>query len=327
MLITEYLACPVCKSSLQQSDDENVVCLGCNRNYSIVGDIPVLLPDELSEFKQMEAQYHTLAVDQYAALNMIHSPRVRKYHEDFLRPIEQMPLGSLVFEVAGGDGTDALKLLQQGMKVVQTDISSGMVSAAKKMIAGKYKDSARFVVCDAENLPCKDSSLDAIIIVAALHHLPSPSAFFVEAHRALKTGGVLVIGFEPNTWQYKIVYPVLKKIRRLISFQHEDIQNNASIGDQEAKGFSLSQFKNFATQSCLDLEEVQRIWYLNGFIHTFLGHINARRGVSQQIDLPRFLQRLLIIVDNFISRIPLVRNFCWHWSIVLRKIEIKSTTP
>jgi ubiquinone/menaquinone biosynthesis C-methylase UbiE len=280
-----------------------------------------LLPDDLSDFKRMEAEYHTIAVDNYAEVNMIDSLRVRRYHDAFLRPLEAMAPGGLVFEVAGGEGTDALKLLQHGMTVVQTDISVGMVRAARSKIAGKYEAKSGFAVCDAENLPCKAGTLDAIMIVGALHHLPSPAAFFVEAQRVLKPLGILVVGFEPNTWQYTLVYPLLKKIRRLLSFRGSDIRSTASIGDQETEGFSLKDFKKFAAQSGLEITEVQRIWYANGFIHTVLGHFNARKGAKRKVELPAWVQDLVIKFDDVLAYIPLVRNFCWHWNVVFMKTK------
>jgi ubiquinone/menaquinone biosynthesis C-methylase UbiE len=319
--IEKYFACPVCKSALQSSNEVQVACLGCRRTFPLVDDIPILLPDNLSDFKRMEAEYHTFAADNYAAVNMIDSLRVRRYHDAFLRPLEAMAPGGLVFEVAGGDGTDAFRLLQRGMRVVQTDISLGMVRAARAKIAGEHETASGFAVCDAENLPCKDDSLDGIMIVGALHHLPSPAAFFVEAKRVLKPGGILVIGFEPNTWQYTLVYPLLKKIRRLFFARGRNIPSTASIGDQETQGFSLKDFKLFAAHSGLEIAEVQRIWYANGFIHTFLGHYNAQKGADRQVDLPAWIHHFVIKFDNILGYIPFARNFCWHWSVVLKKAE------
>lgn len=317
MVLEECLACPVCKSTLRLTDDSTLVCSACNRLFPILNDVPVLLPDELSEFKRLEADYHTLAVDQYSAVNMADSLRVRKYHDDFLKPLESMTPGAFVLEVAGGDGSDALQLQMRGMRVIQTDISIGMVSIAKKKLLSI--NSSGFVVCDAENLPCKDNKLDAILIVAGLHHLSSPSAFFAEAKRALKPGGLLVIGFEPNTWQYTFVYPALKMIRRFVSYKDKVFPSSASIADQEAQGFSMKHFKDFAASSELEIKEVQRIWYINGFVHTVLCHINARREGLSPIEIPNLMQHALIFLDTIISKIPLLRNFCWHWSVVLRK--------
>ena len=318
-MLADIFACPVCKSGVRKNTEDQIECLGCGRVFPLVGDIPILLPDELGDFKRLEAEYHTLAADTYAAVNMIDSLRVRRYHDAFLKPLETMPPGALVFEVAGGDGSDAIRLLKMGMKVVQTDISLEMVRAARSRMAAELLAASEFAVCDAENLPCKANSIDAIMIVGALHHLPSSHAFFAEAQRALRPDGILVIGFEPNTWQYRFVYPVLKNIRSILSSNGGDVHSKASIGDQETQGFSYKQFMCLAAQSGLKVVDVQRIWYLNGFIHTVLGHYNAKKDPACQVDLPHWIQQLIINFDDALSKIPLVQNFCWHWSVVLRK--------
>ncbi len=50
------LVCPICKHHLQQSS-ENYICPKCNISYASVDRIPVLLPLNQTDFKQMEYQY------------------------------------------------------------------------------------------------------------------------------------------------------------------------------------------------------------------------------------------------------------------------------
>ena len=49
------------------------------------------------------------------------------------------------------------------------------------------------VVCDAQNLPFTEGSLDGIVMVDVLHHLPRPVSFFGEIAKVLRPGGRLVI--------------------------------------------------------------------------------------------------------------------------------------
>jgi ubiquinone/menaquinone biosynthesis C-methylase UbiE len=295
------------------------LCLGCNSKFAIEEGIPILLPEQLEEFKKLEAEYHTKEACDYAKINMIFSLRVERYHDKFLKYLHELPTSSVVFEVAGGDGNDAQKLIQSGLTVVQTDISLGMVKTAKSNLKNSTIDNTDFIVCDAERLPCKNSSVDAIMIVGALHHLPSPEIFFIEAKRALKPGGLLIIGFEPNICQYKFVYPILKKIHALLYSGGKVKPSQASIGDQETNGFSNLDFWHFAKNAHLEVIDLQRIWYINGFIHTVLTHLNNKRSNQHQIDLPRSLQKIIVVIDELISYIPYVRNLCWHWTCVIRK--------
>ena len=47
------------------------------------------------------------------------------------------------------------------------------------------------VVCDITELPFKDNSVDQIINIAVLEHVPNPQAVIAEIHRVLKPGGKL----------------------------------------------------------------------------------------------------------------------------------------
>ena len=53
---------------------------------------------------------------------------------------------------------------------------------------------------DAGRLPIRDESVDAAVVLDALHHLPDQRAALAEAARVLRPGGVLVIReFDPAT--------------------------------------------------------------------------------------------------------------------------------
>lgn len=43
--LLQILACPVCKGELIQIEEGSLHCQSCNRDYPVVEDIPMLLPD------------------------------------------------------------------------------------------------------------------------------------------------------------------------------------------------------------------------------------------------------------------------------------------
>ncbi|HYM24918.1 MAG TPA: class I SAM-dependent methyltransferase [Vicinamibacterales bacterium] len=57
------------------------------------------------------------------------------------------------------------------------------------------------LVLDAQRLPFRDESLRAVVMTNVLHHLPDLAAFFRDAHRAVRPGGVVAM-IEPwtTTW-------------------------------------------------------------------------------------------------------------------------------
>ncbi len=101
------------------------------------------------------------------------------------RPIDRL------LDVGGGSGRAAAALT--GPEITVVDASLGMLGRARRVrgldaLAG-----------DATRLPVRDGSVDAVIIVDALHHLPDADAAFAEVARVLAPGGALVVSeFDPD---------------------------------------------------------------------------------------------------------------------------------
>lgn len=51
------------------------------------------------------------------------------------------------------------------------------------------------IVCDIENLPFKDASIDVIFNIAVLEHVPNPQKVIDEIYRVLKPGGIIYTAF------------------------------------------------------------------------------------------------------------------------------------
>jgi ubiquinone/menaquinone biosynthesis C-methylase UbiE len=317
--LLSLLACPLCKGSLKGVGVNQVECLSCKASYPVEDRIPILLPPTLDKFKEMEAEFHSKEADEFTERHMKHSHRVARYHDDYLKRFCDCQKGAIVLEVGGGGGLEAVHLKNMGLTLIESDISVGMVKMGRRRaIAAGQESASLFVVCDAEQLPCPDQSLDAILIVAALHHLPSPERFIAAAIRALKPGGLLVIGFEPNRWPYFTVYPALRLLRKILH-PRRSAAGGVSIGDRVSTGFTEADFERFLKAEGLKKVCLQRIWYIDGFTQLVIEQINRKRPVGQLIDLPDALQRALVAFDDFLSRVPLLRRFCWHWTLVAQR--------
>src|SRR5581483_7826543 len=74
---------------------------------------------------------------------------------------------------------------------------------------------------DAEALPVADRSVDAVVMLDVLEHVPDPHAALVEAHRVLRPGGMIVLSVPHCGLLARIdalnVYPALR--RRFRSWQ------------------------------------------------------------------------------------------------------------
>lgn len=100
------------------------------------------------------------------------------------RPVER------VVDVGGGTGRGARAIDAPERLVV--DAAPGMLRRVPAGIGA--------VAGDATRLPLADDSVDAAIVVDALHHMPDHAAVLAELRRVLRPGGVLVVSeFDPTT--------------------------------------------------------------------------------------------------------------------------------
>jgi ubiquinone/menaquinone biosynthesis C-methylase UbiE len=100
----------------------------------------------------------------------------------------------LAWDVGTGSGQAASMLAEYFERVHATDSSESQVSQAPKHERITYK------VTPAESSELADSSCDLITVASALHWFDR-DAFYAEAKRSLKNGGVLAV------WCYSLVVP------------------------------------------------------------------------------------------------------------------------
>jgi ArsR family transcriptional regulator len=79
-------------------------------------------------------------------------------------------------------------------QVFAVDVSAPMLEAARERLSGA--SNVNFVEVVADRVPIKDHSVDAVVAVLVLHHLPHPEKLVREAARILRTeraGGILML--------------------------------------------------------------------------------------------------------------------------------------
>lgn len=105
---------------------------------------------------------------------------------------------SRVLDLAGGTGRAARAIADPvGAARVPALV---VVDASRPMLRHARNRGTAAVQGDAGRLPVRTTSVDAVVVLDALHHLPDREAALAEAGRVLRPGGVLVIReFDPGT--------------------------------------------------------------------------------------------------------------------------------
>lgn len=98
-----------------------------------------------------------------------------------------------VLDVGSGDGAVAMHLAPHCEKLTCIDTSVRMVTAAEKRLARSGHRHARALVADAEDMPFRDGSFDAVVVFHTLTYAERPERVVAECARVLMPGGRLVV--------------------------------------------------------------------------------------------------------------------------------------
>lgn len=103
---------------------------------------------------------------------------------------EPLPRGGATLDVANGLGAQDPVIARQAAPrlLVAANLTEFQLRAGRDRLASAR---ALPVVADAVRLPFAEDSFDGVICVEAAFHFPSRAAFFAEAFRVLRPGGVL----------------------------------------------------------------------------------------------------------------------------------------
>lgn len=107
-----------------------------------------------------------------------------------------------VIEVGGGSG-----------RVART-VDAAVLDPARGMLGRARTKDLETIQASATDLPHPDGSIDAIVVVDALHHFPDPERCLSEMARVLAPGGVLVVtDFDRSTRLGRVLEAAEKLVR------------------------------------------------------------------------------------------------------------------
>ncbi len=125
--------------------------------------------------------------------------------EDFGRAAEKLTLelcklagiaeGQRVLDVGCGFGGTIASLNERfnRLQLVGLNIDSRQLDRARQLVHPLHDNVIEFHQGDACDLPFSDQSFDRLLAVECIFHFPSRRAFFKEASRVLKPGGLLAL--------------------------------------------------------------------------------------------------------------------------------------
>jgi arsenite methyltransferase len=160
----------------------------------------------------------------------------------FLHPAEwlNIPPGGIALDVGSGPGTVTASLARAAGSdglALGVDISEAMLTRAVRNEAGPQ---VGFIRADAQRLPLRDDTVDAVVSMAVLQLIPNPAAAIAEMARVLRPGGRLAI-MVPTAGRAARFWQMLPNIGAHVFGEDE-------IGDiLEDNGFASVRVKNIGT--------------------------------------------------------------------------------
>ena len=106
--------------------------------------------------------------------------------------IATLPARSVILDVGCGHGRHAKPAARAGHRVVGVDLCRPLLAIGNDASSTALPARIEWVVGDATSLPIRDSTFDAALCVAVLHHLPSRDdrlAALADVRRVLRPSG------------------------------------------------------------------------------------------------------------------------------------------
>ena len=103
-----------------------------------------------------------------------------------------LPSGSTIADIGAGTGNYTNALANQGYHLKAVEPSEKMRSQATPHARVEWLCGA------AEGIPLKDSSVDAVMVILALHHFSAPEDAAVEIQRICPKGPLVIFTIDPR---------------------------------------------------------------------------------------------------------------------------------
>jgi SAM-dependent methyltransferase len=214
--------------------------------YKIHGNIISTIDgsDLCQESLQQQQHYDKVHQDYTEALRLPHTQEYMNYMDQKFLDSFQVNATDSILEICCGEG-EALKILDTFSCYIGIDISLKMLEAADQLHAGR--SNIRFVHADALRLPVKDNSVDTVIMLGGIHHVPDRRKLFQECFRVLKPGGTFVFREPASDWfLWKGIRDIIYKLSPGLDYETErPLTRSETVPLLEEMGFSAIVYNNY----------------------------------------------------------------------------------
>lgn len=183
----DLLRCPESGGALRRDGDALVSESGTR--YALTPDgIPVFAPRLSATAQRQQDHYDRIAAAYSANLDYPHTRAYMAHLDEAMREAAGPDLGTCL-ELCCGTAEGVALLGSRMRRAVGLDVSLAMLERA----AGRHRD-GRFAVVqgDATRIPLATDSVDSVVMLGGVHHVPDRAALFGEIARVLKPGGVFL---------------------------------------------------------------------------------------------------------------------------------------
>lgn len=208
-------ACPECRAPLPKSAAE-MHCALCGADYPVVDGLRRLVrPSRRAEFESLEVA--PFAAADHQAIDQRHVLQANlAYHAQHADAYEGDASTALVFSAEATarirdvlararSANGARAWLDVGcgtghvLAIVAPEVEASLgLDLSPAMLARAMRRGLSVAQAEADRLPVADNSVDVLSAFALLHHLFDPAAFYAEAFRVLRPGGLLYTDSDPN---------------------------------------------------------------------------------------------------------------------------------
>ncbi|MDP2586464.1 MAG: class I SAM-dependent methyltransferase [Candidatus Komeilibacteria bacterium] len=270
----------------------------------------------LTDFQKQEMEFHDAIHQDEIEVHQLNALRNVYYHNYFKKFLYRLPKSSVILEVGSGSGYDLFSVLEQGYNLIASDISPASVGFIKKQVDVRFSllaDKIIYLVADGQNLPLPDNSVDAVFLVACLHHFENQHSALTEIARVLKPGGQIILAMEPSRFMmwFTKLFSSAKGLR---------IHDGHSEADETHPGYGRSDWEKIIADNPLSMVRLKRVWLLQGFLHYGLEALFRIFKLKKRIKLPLFIEWPLLIIDELLLKIPIINQLNWHWIAVISRI-------